>query len=304
MTIDLDDRLRAAAMAFLTDLAAANGGVASWHDLQRFEFDGRRIPLVGQSGIKKVRGFEAALTILTTYRLRPQDRPYDDGIGSDLYPRYKWRGSESGHWDNVSLRRAMELGKPVAWLEGIEPGVYLVHPWVWIAGEEPEEQQFVLALDQVMREQWQPEMYLSEPDRVLQRAYAERVVSQRLHQPMFSRRVIKAYQGQCALCRLRVPELLQAAHIKEDSDGGEPVVPNGIAMCAIHHLAFDRFVLGVRPDYVVEVRDDVLAAHDGPTLQHALQGIHHSVLALPTRHPARPDPTLLDERYERFLAAG
>lgn len=197
----------------------------------------------------------------------------------------------------------MDLGKPVAWLEGIESGVYLVHTWVWIAGEEPEEQQFVLALDQVMREQWQPETYLSEPDRVLRRAYAERVVRQRLHQPMFSRRVIKAYRGQCALCRLRVPELLQAAHIKEDSDGGEPVVPNGIAMCAIHHLAFDRFVLGVRPDYVVEVRDDVLKAHDGPTLQHALQGVHGSALVLPTRQPAKPDSSLLEERYERFRAA-
>jgi putative restriction endonuclease len=147
-------------------------------------------------------------------------------------------------------------------------------------------------------------MLLSEPDLVLRRAYAERVVRRRLHQPMFSRRVINAYRRQCALCRLRVRELLQAAHIKEDSDGGEPVVPNGIAMCAIHHLAFDRFVLGVRPDYVVEIRDDVLELHDGPTLQHSLQGVHHSVLALPTRRPARPDPTLLEERYERFRAAG
>jgi len=58
-----------------------------------------------------------------------------------------------------------------------------------------------------------------------------------------------------------------AAHIKEDSDGGEPVVPNGIAMCAIHHRAFDSFVLGVRPDSVIEVRRDVLDEVDGPTLQ-------------------------------------
>lgn len=304
MADDPDDRLRAAALAFLAALSERNGGIASWNELQRFDFENRRIPLIGQRGIRKIRGYEAALTILTTYRLRPEDRPYDDAIGPDRYPRYKWRGDDRQHPDNVALRIAMELGKPLGWFEGIETGVYLVHVPVWLVGEEQDQQQFIVALDETMREQWQPELLLSEPDLVLRRAYAERVVQQRLHQPMFSRRVIKAYRTQCALCRLRVPELLQAAHIREDSDGGEPVVPNGIAMCAIHHLSFDRFVLGVRPDYVVEIRDDVLAAQDGPTLRHALQGMHGSVLLLPAREPARPDPILLEERYERFRAAG
>ncbi len=300
---DEDDRLRASAFAFLARLSA-QGAVASWHDLQRFELEGRRIPLVGQTGIRKVRGFEAALTILTTYRLRPEDRPYEDDIGIDGYPRYKWRGTEAGHADNVALRRAMELGKPLAWLEGVEPGIYLVHVPVWLVDEEPEQHQFVLALDEIMREQWRPETLLTAPDLVLRREYAEAVVHRRLHQPMFRRRVLAAYGIQCALCRLRHGELLDAAHIKEDSEGGEPVVPNGIAMCSIHHRAFDSFVLGVRPDYVIEVRRDILVEVDGPTLQHALQGVHGSDLVLPSRRSARPDPDLLEARYERFRKAG
>ena len=91
---DQDDRLRASAFAFLGELASGQGAV-SWHDLRRFELDGRRIPLVGQTGIRKVRGYEAAMTILTTYRLRPQDRPYEDDIGADGYPRSKKRGAAS-----------------------------------------------------------------------------------------------------------------------------------------------------------------------------------------------------------------
>ena len=130
------------------------------------------------------------------------------------------------------------------------------------------------------------------------------MVRRRLHQPMFPRRVLAAYRTRCALCRLRHGELLDAAHIKEDSDGGEPLVPNGIAMCAIHHRAFDSFVIGVRPDYVIEVRRDVLDEVDGPTLQHALQGVHGSSLLVPARRPARPDPELLEARYERFRVAG
>ena len=51
----------------------------------------------------------------------------------------------------------------------------------------------------------------------------------------------------CALCRLGHRELLDAAHIREDTRGGKPVVPNGLSMCAIHHRAFDSFVLAVSP---------------------------------------------------------
>ena len=141
------------------------------------------------------------------------------------------------------------------------------------------------------------------PTSALQREYAEAMVKRRLHQPMFRYRVLTAYASQCALCRLRHKPLLDAAHIKEDRDGGEPIVPNGVAMCAIHHRAFDNAVLGIRPDYVVEIRPDVMEEVDGPTLLHALQGLHHARLHLPRSRPAWPREDLLEERYERFRAA-
>ena len=112
-----------------------------------------------------------------------------------------------------------------------------------------------------------------------------------------------AYNSQCALCRLRHPELLDAAHIREDSDGGEPVIPNGVAMCAIHHRAFDTDVIGIRPDHVIEVRPDVLDETDGPTLQHALQAIHGVEMTLPSDRAAWPAENLLEERFDRFRAA-
>ena len=80
-------------------------------------------------------------------------------------------------------------------------------------------------------------------------------------------------------------------------------MPNGVAMCAIHHKAFDKAVLGIRPDYVIEVRQDVLDEQDGPTLMHALQGIHSNKITLPETRGAWPREDLLEERYERFKAA-
>jgi putative restriction endonuclease len=128
-------------------------------------------------------------------------------------------------------------------------------------------------------------------------------VRRRLHQPVFRRRVLTAYRSACALCNLRHENLLDAAHIKEDSEGGQPIVPNGVAMCAIHHRAFDGNVIGIRPDYVIEVRRDVLDEIDGPTLQFALQGVHGNNLRIPKPIAARPDVGLLEERYERFRSA-
>lgn len=301
---DLDDRLRAAAFAYLDDLRRRRGEHVSYRDLESFQFEGRRISLIQRMrGIRVVSGFEAALSILTTFRARPEDRPYEDAEGPDGYWRYKWRGTDPDHYDNVALRRAMQLGKPLVWFVGVAPGVYLpIYP-VWLVGEEPEHHQFVLALSEEMRNQWLDPSLVHPVDLALRREYAHAVVKQRLHQRVFRERVLIAYDSQCALCRLRHPELLDAAHIKEDSEGGEPIVPNGLAMCAIHHRAFDAQVLGIRPDYVVEIRKDVREERDGPTLRHALQGLHKAELILPRQRTAWPDPELLEERFERFLQA-
>jgi hypothetical protein len=96
-----------------------------------------------------------------------------------------------------------------------------------------------------------------------------------------------------------------AAHIVPDADPlGAPVVPNGVALGRLHHAAFDRYLIGIRPDCAVEVRRDVLDDTDGPMLIHGLQGFHGPSLLLPRVRALRPDPVLLEVRYERFRQAG
>jgi putative restriction endonuclease len=299
----LDERLRAAAIEYVRGLEARSGGLVSQQELDEFQFEGQRISLLQHMrGIRVVAGLDAALTIRTTYRLRPEDRPYDDDIGPDGYPRYKWRGTDPEAHDNKALREAMLLGKPLIWFIAVSPGLFRPLNPVWLLDEEPDQHQFIVAPSEDLRAQWGREF--SHPaDEALQRQYVDEVVKRRVHQPLFRQRVLVAYSHQCALCRLRHSELLDAAHIREDSDGGEPIVPNGVAMCAIHHRAFDNAVLGIRPDYVIEIRVDVLGETDGPTLMHALQGIHSNRLTLPESRGAWPREDLLEERYERFRAA-
>jgi putative restriction endonuclease len=299
-----DRELRDAAFRYLDELRARSGGLVIRPDLEAFTYGGIRVPLISrQKGIWKPAHMSAALSILTVYARTPEARPYEDAPGPDGYLRYKWRGDDPNQADNVALRRAMQTQSPVIWFLGVAPGIFEpVYP-VWLAAEEHEQQQFVVALDESSRAYWLPSLAgVSDVDPV--RRYAEVLVRQRLHQPVFRDRVLLAYQTQCALCRLRHRPLLDAAHIKEDSEGGQPVVPNGLALCAIHHRAFDAHVLTVRPDYRVEVRADVLEETDGPTLTHALQGVHDSLILLPVKRNERPNRELLEERYQLFRAAG
>ena len=65
---------------------------------------------------------------------------------------------------------------------------------------------------------------------------------------------------------------MDAAHITPDSaERGEPIVSNGLALCKIHHAAFDRNILGISPDYQVHIRQDILEEEDGPMLKHGIQ---------------------------------
>ena len=126
----------------------------------------------------------------------------------------------------------------------------------------------------------------------------------RLHQRAFRERVLEAYRRQCAFCRLRHDELLDAAHIIPDAEpGGEPRVSNGLALCSLHHAAFDRCFIGLRPDFTIEVREDVLREHDAPTLVHAIQALHETRIVLPSQKALRPARELLEIRYRRFREA-
>ena len=119
---------------------------------------------------------------MTTYTPPGQPPPYEDELGADGYPRYKWRGTDAFAYDNVALRRAMELGKPLVWFIGVRPGMYdPIYP-VTLAGEEPERHQFVLAVDETMQRSWGPGLVAAAPFVITQAGisaghdYAEGVV--------------------------------------------------------------------------------------------------------------------------------
>jgi putative restriction endonuclease len=252
-----------------------------------------------QRGIRKPAGFDAALAIRTTFTPPGQLPPYADAVGEDGLQRYKYRGNNPDHPENIALRRAYELRLPLIWFVGVASGLYEpIYP-VWVVGDEPEKLQFALAVHEGQRF-LHPGTDLDEDSR----RYVERLTKTRLHQPVFRSQVMLAYDGQCTVCHLKRPELLDAAHIIGDGQPlGQPVVPNGLAMCKIHHAAFDASILGVRPDLTLHIRQDVLDEVDGWMLREGIQGVHGKRLeVIPRQRAARPSEERLSHRYEEFLA--
>ncbi len=301
-----DARVRAVAFDWLTEQVLKYGDVLPRQVLaQGFYLDEKRVPLVGPQGIFKPQILDEVPLSITT----APEGPYDDAFGSDGLLRYRYRGTDPNHRDNRWLRNAMTYRLPLVYFHGIARSRYVAAWPVFVVHDDPATLAFTIAVDDKAHLGIAPDRDdngpgIGEDAASARRAYITSTVRVRLHQRMFRERVLEAYRRQCAFCRLRHEELLDAAHIIPDTmPEGEPVVPNGMALCNLHHAAFDKFFIGVRPDYVLEIRPDVLREGDGPTLRHAIQGLHGARILLPARINLRPDPGLLSMRYAQYREA-
>jgi putative restriction endonuclease len=287
---------------WLTAQRLEHGEALSRASLESFTIDGRRVPLLGPQGIWKPAVCELPLSVTTVVR-GPYADSFDDRSGT---LRYSYRGQDPDHRDNAGLRQAMRDRVPLVYFLGIEPGSYIASYPVFVVGDDRAGLTFTLQVDDLTASfgsGWDGGR-AAEDGAVARRAYVTRSVRQRLHQVVFRERVIRAYQSRCALCSLRHLELLDAAHITRDSDPeGEPVVSNGVALCKLHHAAFDGLFFAIRPDYMIEVRPSILAESDGPMLLVGLQQIHEKRILLPRGQADRPDPARLERRYREFLRA-
>lgn len=292
-----DPDLRLAAFTWLARLVETHGDVLSHAHLQSgFLFRGETVHIKAQKGIFKPRQCaRVPLSIMTS-----DTGPYSDSFGPDNLLRYTYGPDER---DNDGLRTAQATRTPLIYLHKIEKSTYLPAWPVFIVGDNPALRQFTVAVDE-------PRLHLTsadvafavgEADAEVRRRYITGTFRQRLHQRGFRERVLRAYQDRCALCRIRHRELLDAAHIIPDADDtGDPVVSNGLSLCKIHHAAFDRYFLTIRPDYIVEIRKDLLEEIDGPMLRHGLQELHGTRIVVPRRPDLRPDVARLERRYEAF----
>lgn len=289
-----ESALREQIITWVRERAEANGGFLHREQLLGYRTGGRRLPIIDYSrGIRNPADFGSTLSIVST-----ANGPYDDVESSDGLLHYAYRKGDPFGGDNAKLRNALVTGMPLILFRKEVANYYTPIAPVYVVDDYPEERTFLVALDEAFR-------FMGDLREltVAQRAYAVRLARQRLHQPAFRTRVLLAYETRCAMCRLAHGSLLDAAHIVPDGEeNGFPTTPNGLALCKIHHAAYDQDLLGITPDYVVQLDRELLDEVDGPMLRHGLQAMHGQRLTLPRRPVDAPSRDLLAWRWERFAA--
>jgi putative restriction endonuclease len=307
-----DIELRRAALQHVRELQRRYDDLVPVSALREgFLHGGHRVSLGSfYSGIfrpKEMSG-PAALSLVTAAPRMGRAAPYEDEF-DELTGRFTYHfrdpqgaslaAARQADADNRTLIAAHELGVPLIYFRGIAPGQYAIVAPVFVM-------QVDVARRLVELEAGLPIADTTDAGLVSDtdvRRYATREALVRLHQHRFRAAVLRAYATHCAVCRLREAALLQAAHIIDDRDTyGAATIVNGIALCAIHHLAYDRNLLGIDPRGVVHIARRLLDEHDGPMLLNGLQGFHGASILQPRRAEERPDPERLEQRFVEFNA--
>jgi putative restriction endonuclease len=294
-----DDDLRSSCFASLDVLCARYGEDVPYRDGldQGFPFRGGRVPFLStQKGIFRAaaqRG-PAALAIQTSSKSPYDDEQVDGGF------LYAYRAGSVDQPDNRALRAAHVLEAPLVYFVATRPGWYKpLYPF-FVVDDDPVAGRVLVSPGRMVGPLDEQEPIAVESP--IEREYLVRETRVRVHQARFRGRVIPAYAGRCAICRLRETRLLDAAHIVGDLEAdGEPLVSNGLSLCSIHHRAFDQDLVAVSPDYDVRVSRRLLEEEDGPMLD-VLKTFHLQPIVLPQRRSWQPDRSRLARRFERFAA--
>lgn len=275
-----EHEIRDAALAHCEALRAAWGEAVPARTLRKFLCRGEWINLYAQQGVFKPKQISnTALSLRTTLGSRYQDEVHVDGttIDYDFAPH---------DHQNAYVKRAAEQNLPLIYLVQVkakpDPEYMVVSP-VFVTGWNDRARKFQVRFEPIALSSDR----VSEANPIEQR-YGLCLMRARLHQAHFRREVLTAYRNRCAVCELRVRPLLDGAHITPDSADGEPIIQNGLAMCANHHRAFDRKILRVTPEYTVEVDRAQVAKADraGKT---TLLDHHGQPIRLPKDEAQWPD---------------
>ncbi len=251
------------------------------------------IPLASSRGIWNPKQFDETLTIMISAAGPYSDQWLDDSVIKYAYQKNSIEGS------NKKLRKALENNVPIVVLQRLETSIFLPRYPAYVVEDDIENQTFTIDLSRSISLSPSEEKEIE-----IDKSYKEQLVRRRIHQPRFRAQVIRAYSETCAICQLKHVELLDAAHILPDAHPeGVAAVRNGLALCKLHHSAYDKNFLGISPDYKVRIRQDLLSEEDGPMLKHGLQAMNDLKITTPKSTQLQPDKDALAQRFELFARA-
>lgn len=129
----------------------------------------------------------------------------------------------------------------------------------------------------------------------------ERLVKQRINQSFFRNAVLSSYNNKCCISNLTCAELLEACHIVDWAENIENRLnpSNGICLNVLFHKAYDKYYLGISPDYEVVISDKLYDECANQNILKTFFGeFHKTKIQLPDRF--LPNRDLLDVHFKKF----
>jgi len=127
-----------------------------------------------------------------------------------------------------------------------------------------------------------------------------RLAPYRLAQQAFKAVVLNTYHGHCAITGTKIRPVLQAAHIRPVTAGGENRIDNGLLLRSDVHTMFDRGYLAVDPAYRLRVSPRLRDEFGNGEQFYAQAG---QLIALPDRKTDRPQRDFLEWHLDEVFKA-
>jgi putative restriction endonuclease len=118
----------------------------------------------------------------------------------------------------------------------------------WVCDFDDENRQFLILFGQETPPSYSKAETTSDPFRLTEQSGRKpATVMVRTGQQRFRFHVMSQYGHKCAVCDIRHPQLLKAAHICGKAEKGSDDWRNGLPLCATHHDAFDNQFFCIDP---------------------------------------------------------
>ena len=127
-----------------------------------------------------------------------------------------------------------------------------------------------------------------------------RLAPYRLGQTSFKAVVLDAYHRRCAISGTHITPVLQAAHIRPVTAGGEHRLGNGLLLRSDVHTLFDRGYVGVDPSYRLRVSPRLRQDFGNGDQFYARAG---QVIDMPERRADRPQREFLEWHLDEVFKA-
>lgn len=207
------------------------------------------------------------------------------------YPRTDRAGLRDAN-EIDSVRNARELRLPVFVISEAAGGTMRLVRLAWVIAEDPYSRTFLMEFAESEPAQLEdrdpPDDAPFETTRP--RARISQNVERLERDATFKFRLLRRYQGQCAITGVDVQEVLDGAHVIDVQNGGTDDARNGLLLTADLHRAMDAMLWALHPGTL-----EIVTRPQGPTLKDLQVEGDRLRRGVPSPHR-----TALEWRFKRF----